>query len=170
MEQEVKTSDGNQEWFNIEKVNIGAPDLRLTIWEAKQLISAELFEYIDARRQYVSNPDKFRKEIFCEAIDIFGYMRYFSIPLFIKACNMICKKDINRAIYIYSAYLVLTTDEPYLSEEKDKWNFDFFNNHKVTLRRMFRRWKRKYDQFAVLKNGLDTVVARVKFSSTVYNR
>lgn len=73
------------------------PSQRLTKWEAKQLISAEVYEYAADKSTY-------------EANDIFGNARYLGMPLFLDGLDLLIRKNLGIFLTVKHAWTLLTSD------------------------------------------------------------
>lgn len=84
------------------------PSQRLTVWEAKQLITAELFEFEHELVRAMKVNDKrdpaFVPQVMDEAVDIFGNARYLGLSLFCEAVLYIKKHTPRRYAMLQDAY------------------------------------------------------------------
>lgn len=115
---------------------------RFTIWEGRQMIMAEIWEYLNVKFNTSSHQTRdMIKYCTAEAMDIFGYINYFGLKLFVAAVTSITNRRPVFGIAVYSAFLQLQ-----LAEEKDFHgvhvsNFKVFQEDVDLLEEFFKNLK-----------------------------
>lgn len=151
----------NERYYNIAGELLPRPESRVTVWEARQMILAEVHEYLEAREKLSKdskNVDLIMRAQ-SEALDVMGYLNYLGTPLFQKACYSICKRNIYLGMAVYSAFRTVIFEKPPINKKRDQRNYDHLNERKRVIRSMFKRWARKNDDFRILKDQFDKQAA-----------